>query len=116
MNEKLPPQESNKDQKLEMLLRTYPLPEKFRGKEELALKLKNDIMTLLEKDCEKYHKKIHDFGLNLRNKYKNASQYYLYNVFIGSSYDKIISEFDFPENDSIQKFLELQELSSRLDD
>ncbi|MHB9019785.1 MAG: hypothetical protein ACYC3G_02870 [Minisyncoccota bacterium] len=116
MNEKFPPQENNKNPEIEALLKTYPLPEKFEDKKELALKLKKVITTLLNKDCQKYHKKMHDFGLNLRNKYKNASQYYLYNVFIGSSYDKIVSEFDFPENDSIQKFLEIQELSSRLDD
>lgn len=116
MNEKIPPQENNRDPKLEILLRTYPLPEKFKDKEVLALRLKEVIMTLLNKDWKKTNEKIHDFALDLRNRYKNTNQYYLYNVLIGSSYDKTISEFDFPENDSIQKFLELQELSSRLDD
>jgi len=116
MNEKFPPQENNKDSEIEKLLKTYPMPEKFKGKEELALRLKKIILTLINKDFRGTNEKIHDFALNLKNKYKNVNQYYLYNVFIGSSYDKIISEFDFPENDSIQKFLELQELSSRLDD
>lgn len=121
--EKLPsPENNDKKEELKKLLKLYPMPEQFNDKEELALKLKDIIHSLIKKDelsnSFKNFDNLSRFSKILKNKYNNASSYYLYNLLIGSTYneERIITAFDFPAGDSIQKFLEIQELSSRLDD
>ncbi|MEK7478678.1 MAG: hypothetical protein AAB626_02005 [Patescibacteria group bacterium] len=120
MTEKfIPPENNNKNPELEELLELYPLPEKHRDKGELALELKKINNSLLEKDAQKNNFEnftaLGDFARNLKEKYKDAGKYHLYHMIIGSTGTKT-TEFDFPGEDSIEKFLRLQELSSRLDD
>lgn len=129
MTEKfLPPENNNKNPELEALLELYPLPEKHQDKGELALELRKIFNSLLEKDASENNFEnftaLGDFARNLKRKYikdkndeskKGAGEYYLLHMIIGSTGVKT-TEFDFTGDDSIQKFLELQELSSRLDD
>jgi hypothetical protein len=112
--EKIPSPENNKKEDLQNLLKSYPIPEQFNDKAELALNIKKIMSTALERDTKNYDK-IRDFALRLRNTYKNTSKYYLFNILIGSTGMKS-TEFDFPGEDSIEKFLKLLDLSSRLDD
>ncbi|MEK7523103.1 MAG: hypothetical protein AAB569_05955 [Patescibacteria group bacterium] len=122
MNREIPPSNNNKNAELETFLELYPLPEKHRDKGELALELKKINNSLLKKDAQKNNFEnftiLGNFARNLRNKYKDAANHWTYNMLIGSTYgkEKTPSKFDFPEDDSIEKFLRLQELSSRLDD
>ena len=127
MNEKMPPQENNKDQELEALLKAYPLPEKHQDKAELALELKKILNSLLDKDASKNNFNTNEavkcFIDKLKQKYvknieknkKGSGEYYLLHLVIGSTGVKT-TEFDFPGEDSIEKFLRLRELLSRLDD
>ena len=119
MDEKLPPQENNKNSESEEFFKIYPLPEEHKDKIGLALELKRIFNSLIEKDSNKNGFQnftiISNFAGNLKEKYRtDASRYYLYNVIIGSSGMKS-TEFDFPGENSIEKFLKLQELSSKLD-
>lgn len=128
MDENIPPKDNNKNTELEALLKSYPLPEKHKDKGELALELKKIANSLHEKDAQGNNfnnwEAIRKFVENLKNKYirdendenkKWAREYYLLHMVIGSSGVKT-AEFDFPGEDSIEKFLRLRELSSRLDD
>ncbi|MDO8442913.1 MAG: hypothetical protein Q7S81_01480 [bacterium] len=128
MTEKfLPPENNNKNPELEALLKIYPLPEKFKDKAELTLELKKISDSLSEKDANKKswdnYEALRLFIENLRNKYvkdesknkKGAGDYYLLHMVIGSTGMKT-TEFDFPGEDSIEKFLRLRELMSKLND
>lgn len=108
MNKEILPQE-NKDSELEEFLKIYPLPEKYKDKVSLAFELKKIINSLIEKDSNKNgfenFTTMSNFAQNLKEKYKkDANQCYLYNVIIGSSGMKS-TEFDFPGEDSIEKYL-----------
>lgn len=128
MDENIPPQDNKTNPELEALLKAYPLPEKHKDKAELALELKKITDSLLRKDVQQKSfdnlNTIRKFIENLKRKYikdendeskKGAGQYYLLHMVIGSSGMKT-TEFDFPGEDSIEKFLRLRELMSRLDD
>jgi len=123
MNNEFPPQDNNKnDSELETFLKSYPLPEKYMDKGKLALELKKVVNSLHEKDAQQNNfnnlNAIRKFVENLRNKYtkdksdgnkKWAREYYLLHMIIGSSGMKT-TEFDFPGEDSIEKFLRLRKL------
>jgi len=111
MNEKIPSQESNKNPELEGLFKIYPLSEELKDKAELALELKKIFNSLLKKDAQKNNFEnftmLVNFAKNLRNKYKDASDHWAYNMLIGSSTGegKTPTKFDFPGDDSIEKYL-----------
>jgi len=111
--EKFPPPENNKNLELKGFLKLYPLPEEHKNKAELALELKKIISSLIKKSSRKndfeHYNKLANFALNLEKRYKNARQYYLFHVLIGSSITKT-SKFDFEGDDSIEKFLRSQSI------
>ncbi|GEM_PF-2296542 len=128
MDEGFPPRDNNKNSELESLLKLYPLPEKHKDKGELALELKKIINYMHEKDAKENNfnnwEAIGNLAKKLREKYigvkgddsrKGVGEYYLFHMISGSTRSKT-TEFDFPGEDSIEKFLRLRELSSRLDD
>lgn len=116
MNEKIPPQENNKNPELKALLEAYPLPEEHKDKAELALELKKIINSLHEKDAKENNfnnwEAIGSLVKKLRAKYikdesknkKGSGEYYLLHMISGSTGVKT-AEFDFPGEDSIEKFL-----------
>lgn len=107
--EKFPPQENDKE-KDDFLLR-YPLPEEFKDKLGTAMELKKIISSLIEKDLPendfKNFKELSEFAKKLKIKYKDAGEYYLYHLMIGSSLNKerMPTKFDFQGEDSIEFFL-----------
>ena len=119
--EKLPAQNKyDKDPEFKQFLELYPLQEEFKDKFELAFELKK-ISNKLEMAGR--HQIIYEFASNLRIKYPDAGNYWLWRIIVGASGTKITRsdkeekyKFDFEGNDSIEKFLKLQELSMRLDD
>jgi len=122
MNEKISPQENNKNPELEALLKLYPLPEKHQDKAELAFELKKIINSLHEKDSKNNNFKnwnaFENLVKKLRIKYvkdknddskKGEGDYFLSHLISGSTGAKT-TEFDFPGEDSIEKFLRTRAL------
>jgi len=114
--EKWPPQENNTNLELTEFLKHYPLPEIYKDKTELAFELKKIISSFIEKDSTengfKNFNEFGDFARNLRIKYKDAGQHYLYHMLIGSSFgeEKMPTKFDFDGEDSIEKFLKSKKI------
>ena len=109
--EKIPPQENNKKSEAEMFFKRYPLPENHKDKADIALELKNILNSFLEgqgaPEARENYNDWYKFSMNIKNKYKNIFQYYLYHMLIGSSIDEKLAptEFDLPGEDSIEKYL-----------
>ena len=109
--EKIPPQENNKKSEKEIFFERYPLPENHKDKADIVLELKNIKNSFLERknpeEGKKNYNDLYEFSIGIRNKYKNIFQYYLYHMLIGSSIDekRAPTEFDLPEEDSIEKYL-----------
>ena len=72
--------------------------EKFDG-------LKTRLKDLLEKDWKKINDKMIRFSKYLKNKYDDYDNYALYYVLNSPIYKKC-NHFDFPDDDSIEKYIE----------
>ncbi|MBU4348328.1 hypothetical protein KJ671_02405 [Patescibacteria group bacterium] len=112
MNERINNSEQNNNEfNTAEFLEKYPLPEGQEDKSETAIELKKIYNKLLDEDKGfTVFKNFQEQGLKLKEKYKtNAREYYLFHLLIGSTKIKTF-EFDFPGEDSIEKFLRSQSL------
>ena len=114
MSRENPSSDKNKKVGTETLFTIYPLSKELEQYKELARELKKIKTSLLDKDSKENNFKnwgiVANFARNLKRKYKDINSYWTYNMLIGSSTDddKIPTKFDFPGEDSIEKFLRSQ--------
>lgn len=69
----------------------------------------------MKRDAAGTYDRISEKAAELNSKYSNCSDYKMYHVLIMSTLDENLSPlFDFPDKDSVEKFIELLEESSDL--
>lgn len=111
INEKNVPGD-NKSPELQAFNKKYLLSKEFENKAELALQLKKIVSSLYEQDDLnnnfENHKKITEFITKLQKTYPNYQDYLLYHLISFSTPSKISTQFDFPGEDSIEKYLKSQ--------
>lgn len=77
------------------------------NRETLIRELKEKLNMAYEADAKKMHERVFEFANVIKNKYPDYSKYQLWHLLISSTIGdntKIIY-FDFPDNDSVEKFI-----------
>ena len=104
------PEQNNNEFNEAEFLEKCPLPEGQEDKTETAIELRKIYNKLLDESVGlEVFEKFQNQGIKLEKKYKNTRKYYLFHLLIGSTKTKT-SEFDFPGEDSIEKFLRSQDI------
>ena len=81
--------------------------EKESGQKEINIKeLKDKWNEAYKKDALGTHEKIIEFAEKIKNKYPDYQDYMLYHLLIGSIPKSKLPKFDFPGEDSVEKFIE----------
>lgn len=84
----------------------------YEAREVLAKELKDKILSAVRSGDNAAKiaiaVKLGDFGEHLREKYENFSEFRLYHILAGSTITKKPAFFDFPGEDSVEKFIREQ--------
>ena len=81
--------------------------EKENGQKEINIKrLKDKRGEAYKKDMFGTHEKIIEFTERIKDKYPDYRDYELYHLLIGSTPGGKLPKFDFPGENSIEKFIE----------